>query len=177
MFIECHCTSEHFIFMISFNQNYEIVFYPETALRCWYDPISEPRTQLSCTSSTNLLPLPCGSWGNSLFPCFSLWPLPDPTWFPVCRCGFVGCSFCFFPLCLPTTLEKPPTIFDYHFCPWLVSWLTSHGSTVTVSTPASPANASSFSIPFDGSDGILVLGNERTNLDYGYLATFNGAEI
>lgn len=87
-----------------------------------------------------------------------------------------GMFFLFLP-CLPTALEKPPTIFDYHFCPWLVSWLTSHGSTVTVSTPASPANASSFSIPFDGSDGILVLGNERTNWDYGYLATFNGAEV
>lgn len=130
MFIECRCTSEHFIFMISFNPDYEIVSYPETALTCWDDPISEARTQLSCTgsTSTNFLS-PLWFLRNSFYPIsvssFSLWPLADPTWSPVCRCGFVECSsvsssLSVFPLLWRNHLQSLVTT---SLLGWLAGWL------------------------------------------------------
>ena len=100
-----------------------------------------------------VLAVPLWFLRESPFPPFLslLWPLPDPKWLLVCRCGLVGCSSPgFFFSFHSTASEKLRVIFGHHFSPWLVSWLTTHWHTVPVSTPASPPDAYSFSILFDG---------------------------
>ena len=116
---------------------------PNTALRCWHHSI--PRIPLSCISNTSC-PLVVPE-GIPFSPFLSLlWPLPDPKWLLVCRCGLVGCSFPGFFFSFHSTA----VIFGHPFSPWLVSWLTSHWHTVPVSSPASPPNAYFFSVLFDG---------------------------
>lgn len=145
-FIEYPPTSEHFIFIISYNQDCEIVILLTQKQPSDADVTPFPGLHFP------VLPIPAVPlWflRESPFPSFLslLWPLPDPKWLLVCRCGLVGCSFPgFFFSFHSTASEKLRVIFGHHFSPWLVT----HWHMVPVSTPASPPDAYFFSILFDG---------------------------